>query len=247
MDPQYFARYLELEVEAGNKGDANGRLSAATVVHYKRGLRRVNQFLAESSLGIASVYEAMTPEELEEIERFLKESPDFARLNAKGHRMYSAAFNHYLEFIRDSRHVLAKGRDVVDIVLPPRRELVISRALYPRDRLLAAQSLAMASYDCEANPAHKTFMARNAGYQYMEGHHLVPLRWQKEFPRASLDCYANIVCLCPTCHRMLHFAEDAVRGRVFDELFEKRSACLARSGIDASRGELKELAFRLKQ
>ena len=80
----------------------------------------------------------------------------------------------------------------------------------------------------------------------MEGHHLVPLRWQQEFPKASLDCYANLICLCPTCHRMLHFAEDSVRGRVFDELFEKRSARLAKSGIDASRSELKELAFRLR-
>lgn len=243
MDPRYFLKYLELEARAANKGREDGRLSKATVEHYARGLKRVNRFLAESGAGFSSVYEAMTIEELDAIAAFLKGNEAFQTLNRKGNRMYSATFRHYLAFVSDEKQVLESHRDELDIVLPPEpKTLVLKRAL-PRDRILVSQALGLAHHCCEADPAHETFPQAATGRPYMEGHHLVPLHWQREFPKASLDCFANIVCLCPTCHRLLHYAEDRTRSRVFDELFEKRGERLAKSGIDATRSDLKALAF----
>lgn len=243
MDPRYFLKYLELEARAANKGRDDGRLSKATVEHYARGLRRVNRFLAESDGRFSSVYEAMTMEELNEIAEFLKSSDAFQALNRKGNRMYSAAFRHYLAFAGDEKQVLESHRGELDLVLPPEPETLVLKRAVPRDRILVSQALGLARYSCEADPAHETFPQAATGRPYMEGHHLVPLHWQREFPKASLDCFANIVCLCPTCHRLLHYAEDRTRSRVFDELFEKRCERLARSGIDASRSDLKALAF----
>ena len=143
----------------------------------------------------------------------------------------------------DEKRVLESHRDELDIVLPPEPEALVLRCAVPRDRILVSQALGLARYCCEADPAHETFPQVATGRTYMEGHHLVPLHRQREFPKASLDCFANIVCLCPTCHRLLHYAEDGTRSRVFDELFEKRGERLAKSGIDASRSDLKALAF----
>ena len=39
----------------------------------------------------------------------------------------------------------------------------------------------------------------------MEGHHLVPLEYQDLF-NESLYFVDNIVSLCPTCHREIHYA-----------------------------------------
>ena len=62
----------------------------------------------------------------------------------------------------------------------------------------------------------------------MEAHHLIPMSAQNDFEN-SLDVDANIVCLCPNCHRKLHY------GNQIDEelkiLYEKRKELLNKSGI----------------
>ena len=62
----------------------------------------------------------------------------------------------------------------------------------------------IAEYKCEISPQHITFTSKNTGHFYMEGHHAIPMRHQDKFTK-SLDVYANIVCLCPICHRLLHY------------------------------------------
>ncbi|MBQ2434445.1 MAG: hypothetical protein II266_08430, partial [Clostridia bacterium] len=79
-----------------------------------------------------------------------------------------------------------------------------------------------AGYLCEQDPTHMTFIARSTGRAYMEGHHLLPLKHQSQFD-CSIDIYANVVCLCPICHRLLHFGQDSDRRYAAEKLFEKRS------------------------
>lgn len=243
MDPRYFEQYLRLEATASNKGTKTGGLSSSTIKHYLGGLERVNDFLQKSGLGFANVYELMTAEDVEAAATFLKNSSEFQEMNKKGNRMYSSAFSHYRAFLLDAKGVLRASADQIDIQLAPRSETLVHRRMYPRDRLLASQALAVAGYACEADPAHETFIAAATGHPYMEGHHLIPLSRQGEFREASLDCYANIVCLCPLCHRKLHFAEKSAWLRLFDGIYEKRAARLEKSGIAGSRKEFEELAF----
>lgn len=78
----------------------------------------------------------------------------------------------------------------------------------------------------------------------MEGHHLIPLKFQEEFSN-SIDVYANIVCLCPVCHRLLHHGLISERTYVAEELFDSRSSRLIASGIDLSKKDFLKMAASL--
>jgi 5-methylcytosine-specific restriction protein A len=72
----------------------------------------------------------------------------------------------------------------------------------------------------------------------MEAHHLIPLSTQDYF-EYSLDVDANIVCLCPTCHRKLHYG-NSIKDDL-KRLYDLRIKRLKQSGIDISFGELLKL------
>ena len=76
----------------------------------------------------------------------------------------------------------------------------------------------------------------------MEGHHLLPLSQQHNFT-TSLDVYANIICLCPICHRLLHFGTDKDRIQAISKLYEKREFRLENSGIKITKNDAIELAM----
>jgi len=44
----------------------------------------------------------------------------------------------------------------------------------------------------------------------MEGHHLIPMEYQDRIPHQTLDAQANIISLCPTCHRRVQALEEFV-------------------------------------
>ena len=71
-------------------------------------------------------------------------------------------------------------------------------------------------------------------------HHLIPMRFQHDF-ECSIDVYANIVCLCPLCHRQIHYGTDSDRKYLAEELYEKRNQRLINSGIDISKKDFVKL------
>lgn len=79
-----------------------------------------------------------------------------------------------------------------------------STTSYQRNSSIAEYVLKMHDYKCELNPNHETFIRRSNYTKYMEPHHLIPLGNQDSF-EYSLDVPANIICLCPTCHREIHY------------------------------------------
>ena len=76
------------------------------------------------------------------------------------------------------------------------------------DNSLAKYCKEQAQYTCEANSGHISFLSKVTGQNFVEVHHLIPLKAQLEFKNA-LDNIANIVSLCPNCHRLLHHAPDS--------------------------------------
>ena len=99
-----------------------------------------------------------------------------------------------------------------------------------RDSAVVARALGRKR--CECCGARKTFV-RRAGGQYFEIHHLVPMSLQGSFAK-SLDVDANVACLCPACHRMLHFGDRASVRKALRLLYEPRATGLKRSGIAES-------------
>jgi len=108
---------------------------------------------------------------------------------------------------------------------------------FKRNPELAKKSILLANYQCDLDKSHKSFITKN-GKPYMEAHHLIPLSTQDYFDY-SLDVDANIVCLCPNCHRKLHYGDNITSDLI--KLYEDRIHYLRLSGIDISYKELLEL------
>ena len=110
-----------------------------------------------------------------------------------------------------------------------------------RDRVIVEQVLKADKYKCEIDSSHKTFIARKNDELYLEGHHLIPISRQDEFEK-SLDVYANIIGLCPNCHRQLHFGRKSDVRDILKGLYDLRAERFAKSGIVVSKDEFLALA-----
>ena len=112
----------------------------------------------------------------------------------------------------------------------------------------ARQALVNSNFLCEADPSHQTFMT-SKGVSYMEGRHLIPCTAKnvKTFWKRvgkSIDCVENIVCLCPTCHRKIHFGSEAEKRSIIKLLYNKQYSKLKKAGLDISEKELIGLYLR---
>lgn len=110
---------------------------------------------------------------------------------------------------------------------------------------ISSKAVAAAGFKCAYDPSHRTFLKAN-GVQYMEGHHLIPCNpgnFEKYWERFSrnIDCFENIVSLCPTCHRRIHYGSEAERTEVIDKLYDVQAERLKAAGIAISLKELREL------
>lgn len=108
-----------------------------------------------------------------------------------------------------------------------------------RDSAVARQALSVSK--CERCGKTKTFHKAN-GRQYFEAHHLVPMAMQASFA-VNLDVPANVVCLCPECHRLMHHGrEDEVKASL-RSFFAARKDCLLTEGIARSQSRFVDVAL----
>lgn len=162
--------------------------------------------------------------------------------------MYSAGFNNYLKFAMGeefAKEKLNKSNheiDVMDIKIPASKKKIISSSKWSRSNIIKKQSIESAGYLCEINEEHKTFTSKGTGHQYMEGHHAIPVKYQDEFEN-SLDVYANIVCLCPVCHRLLHYGVETEKENVVKKIYHDRADRLAISGLKISEKDFLKLLY----
>ena len=110
--------------------------------------------------------------------------------------------------------------------------------LFKRNRHLVKQALEKSQYKCDIDRTHKTFITKN-NKPYMEAHHLIPLSSQELFNTSGLDSVANIVCICPNCHRNLHYGKDIIP--MLEKIYNERKQALEKSGITITFEELLEL------
>jgi 5-methylcytosine-specific restriction protein A len=105
---------------------------------------------------------------------------------------------------------------------------------------MRTQVIEFAGYSCEINGEHESFIAERNHKPYMEGHHAIPMRLQPQFDK-SLDVYANIICLCPVCHRRIHYGLKEDRQQMMMQIYENRSDRLDHCGIRLSKQEFTDL------
>jgi predicted HNH restriction endonuclease len=75
-----------------------------------------------------------------------------------------------------------------------------------RNSSLRFEILKKANFTCQLCNKKETFQDKNNTW-YFEAHHIIPfnLENQKKFS-VTLDHLSNLVCLCPECHRKVHFS-----------------------------------------
>lgn len=99
-----------------------------------------------------------------------------------------------------------------------------------RDAQVAKNAVAAASYLCEIDKDHPYFKSKKSKENYVEAHHLIPIHAIDDFEK-SIDVEANVVSLCPNCHRKLHHAELAETAPLLEKLYYERKAFLETCGI----------------
>lgn len=99
----------------------------------------------------------------------------------------------------------------------------------PRSKEVLSNALQNAYYQCEMSCGVKLFVRKDGKTPYTEGHHLIPLEYQDYF-EYSLDVEANIVSLCPNCHKLLHYGYD--KEQILKQLYDKRIDRLKKCKLD---------------
>ena len=126
--------------------------------------------------------------------------------------------------------------DMGGVKIPPKIRLN-SKDVYGRNPMVAAAALDKASFKCEVNTEHKTFISNISNENFVEAHHLVPMSRQDEFIY-SLDIVENVISLCPCCHRLLHHASLNDKKHILKELYFLKSDGLEKREIFITLDEL---------
>jgi 5-methylcytosine-specific restriction protein A len=179
------------------------------------------------------------------VREILYADPDFIEMNERGKRMYSAGLNNYCRFAAGEgfREVQSRMK-VLDVPVAPESMIVIEQSVWKQSGILRAQAIELAGYACEINPSHQSFISEKTNKPYMEGYHAMPMNHQNHFP-VSLDVYANIVCLCPVCHRKIHYGLHTDRADMVKQIYDARISRLVNSGIEMSKDEFVEAVVGL--
>lgn len=230
---EYFARYLK---QVRN-------LSDRSVNHYYDALNNISRRLRAKGLVKNDIYEIKTQDELDNVREILFADPDFIIANERGRRMYSAGLNNYLRFASGADFATSEDSvEKMDMPIEKEEPILIERAEWKRSNILRRQSIAAAGYQCDFDSSHQSFIAEKTKKPYMEGHHALPMSLQGHFD-TSLDVYANIVCLCPICHRKIHYGLKSERQAMVGKIYGERADRLAKSGIRLSLDEFTDLTF----
>lgn len=220
-------------------------LSESSIKHYCEAIKKISAILKHDGQIKDSLYEITDVETLDIIMGYLDGHKEYQDMDARGHHMYSCGFKRYYEF--------ASASDFKGISISAFDELSKDTAMLPqvytgtvtaykRSSIIKNQVIASANYKCEINPSHKTFIAKSSNNQYMEAHHIIQMSHQGEF-RYSLDIFSNVICLCPVCHRLLHYGVDEERLPVLSSIYNVRHERLKNSGLELSKNDFLELTL----
>lgn len=107
--------------------------------------------------------------------------------------------------------------------------------------LLGKIAIKKAYYSCEKDYNHETFISKKTQQKYMEAHHLIPVCFQKEVwdkYHINIDCVENLVSLCPTCHKAIHYGTKEVQRNMIRELFSRCAPKYKAIGLDITIEEI---------
>ena len=113
-----------------------------------------------------------------------------------------------------------------------------------KDPRLGRAALQRSGYRCQCGREHESFVSAATGERYLEAHHLIPLRLQAQVWReqgVNLDCLENLVALCPTCHRAVHYGSRREKKQRLRALYEEKKRELRQAGVALTWAQLKQI------
>lgn len=113
----------------------------------------------------------------------------------------------------------------------PEAKTVGNNKKWPRSAKKAKNAIVYVDYTCEIDSSHKYFICDRTKKNYVEAHHLIPMEFQHEFD-VSLDVEANIVSLCPVCHKKLHHSTFEEKKQLLKEIYNHRKERLQKCDIE---------------
>lgn len=230
-------------------------ISLQSIKKYASAIDSISREL--DSYGLSSEKELFDVESAEMIGQVL-EHQVFIDKNRRGNNMYGAALNHLLRWkqelevreiedeyaheVREFQQYLIGIPD--DSIMmedaprtKPRRTIIHGREVWFRNPKYAREALERAEYSCELDQTHQLFISKFTGKNYVEAHHIIPIQFQSQY-KYSLDTHANIVSMCPMCHKNIHYGIFEDNQNALKELFNIRKGRLKASGITITIDEL---------
>lgn len=215
-------------------------LSENSINKYNGALNKISDLLVEEEIIKENIFQINTFQELIKVKEYIYNDVYFVEFNKKGHQIYSSSLNNYIKFAQGYEFSEIKERiELLDIELPVNKKISTTNSIV-RSEIIKNQCLEYADYKCEIDVSHNTFISSRNNRPFMEGHHLLPINKQVNF-NVSLDNYANVVCLCPICHRRIHHSLKEDRIEIFTQLYTGRKERLKMSGIRLSKYEAIEM------
>ena len=218
--------------------------------HYLTSVRTAAKYLREKGLIDGELFDVESLSKLRELRNVLYGDAAFKDQNAIGNNMYSVGLNHFVDFLglevggdAAADQKMLTNDDLVKLDAPIDKPAMAPKVVYGwnRDRVIVEQVLKADKRQCEIDANHKTFIMQRNDKPYLEGHHLIRMEHQDRFAK-SLDVYANIIGLCPNCHRQLHLGKYAEIRAIISPIYDLRAERLAKSGLELSKDEILALA-----
>lgn len=104
---------------------------------------------------------------------------------------------------------------------------------YKRNILEVKKAKIKSNWTCENDDNHITFINNYDKKPFIEAHHLIPMATQGLF-EYSIDFADNIICLCPTCHKRIHYGVKTDKSEMISKFYKDRIDKIKRFNIDAS-------------
>ena len=135
-----------------------------------------------------------------------------------------------------------KSQEGEGITLPegPIKKIEVRGERWKRNPNIAKTAIDKASNKCIVDNAHETFISNSSKRQYVEAHHIYPMKYQNDF-NVSLDVPENIAVLCPNCHRKVHLAVADERKKIIEILFRAKKEGLEEREIESTLEDLIKL------
>ncbi|PKE38758.1 HNH endonuclease [Macrococcoides caseolyticum] len=135
-------------------------------------------------------------------------------------------------------------KDIKNPEIRPEPIIVNNIKRYRRNLLEVRKAKDFASYLCEYDNKHLTFENNFDNNPYIEAHHLIPMATQGLF-QYNIDFADNIICLCPNCHRRIHYGVKSDKSEMVQKFYKERHEKIEDYKVDIKYNDL-ELFYNIK-